>query len=120
MSRYTGKLSDLYQSYARVIGQWPADKLRPTHCYKGVLKAQMKTKFDRLNSLRGEELSREAGLVERELEALSNLVSNKYRSQYKVSEALADPVSNKGYYTKLLESIDSAVKSNKRTSLRVD
>ncbi|KAJ2813003.1 hypothetical protein H4S07_000997 [Coemansia furcata] len=120
MSRYTGKLSDLHQSYARVIGQWPADKLRPTHCYKNVLKAQMKTKFDKLNLLHGEELSREAGVVELEIGALSNLVSNKYRSQYKVSEALVDPVSHKGYYTKLLESIDSAVKSNKKTSLRVD
>ncbi|KAJ1822080.1 hypothetical protein LPJ60_002238 [Coemansia sp. RSA 2675] len=120
MSRYTGKLSDLYQSYARVIGQWPADKLRPTHCYKGVLRAQLKAKFDRLDALHGEELSREAGLVQREQEALSNLVSNKYRSQYKVSKALVDPVSHKGYYAKLLESIDSAVKSNKKTSLRVD
>ncbi|KAJ2447906.1 hypothetical protein GGF42_005314 [Coemansia sp. RSA 2424] len=120
MSRYTGKLSDLCQSYARVIGQWPADKLRPTHCYKAVLKAQMKAKFDKLGALHGEELSREAGLVEQELKALSNLASNKYRSQYKVSEALADPVSHKGYYAKLLGSIDNAVKSDKKTSLRVD
>ncbi|KAJ2744238.1 hypothetical protein GGI20_003137 [Coemansia sp. BCRC 34301] len=120
MSRYTGKLSDLYQLYARVIGQWPTDKLRPTHCYKAVLRAQMKAKFDRLNTLHGEVLSQEAGVVEQELKALSNLVSNKYRSQYKVSEALVDPVSHKGYYAKLLDSIDTAVKSNKKTSLRVD
>ncbi|KAJ2546089.1 hypothetical protein GGH95_006932, partial [Coemansia sp. RSA 1836] len=55
-----------------------------------------------------------------ELKALSNLASNKYRSQYKVSGALADPVSHKGYYAKLLGSIDNAVKSDKKTSLRVD
>ncbi|KAJ2895069.1 hypothetical protein IWW38_002403, partial [Coemansia aciculifera] len=88
MSRYTGKLSDLYQSYARVVGQWPVDKLRPTHCYKAVLKAQMKAKFDKLDLLHGEELSREAGIVEQEIKALGNLVASKYRSQYKVSEEL--------------------------------
>ncbi|KAJ2465386.1 hypothetical protein GGI02_004711 [Coemansia sp. RSA 2322] len=120
MPRYTGKLSDLYQSYARVVSQWPTDKLRPTHCYKSVLKAQMKTRIDKLNLLRSDELSLEAGRVEQEIDTLRSLVSNKYQSQNRVTEALTDPVSNRGYYSKLLESIDAAASSSRRTSLRVD
>ncbi|KAI8321436.1 hypothetical protein GQ54DRAFT_182479 [Martensiomyces pterosporus] len=120
MSRYTGKLADLHKAYSRAVSLWPADKLRPTHCYKNALKQQINSKFDRLNTLRGDELGREVDVIEKELAALENLVSNKYRAQHKVSESISDPVSNKGYYTRLLDSIDKAVKSNKKSSLRVD
>ncbi|ORX72234.1 hypothetical protein DL89DRAFT_265843 [Linderina pennispora] len=102
MSKYTGKLGELYKAYSRAVSLWPADKLRPTHSYRDVLKRQMTNKFDKLIS------------------AIENLVSSKYRAENKLSEAITDPVSNKGYYTKLIASIDDAVKQNKKTALRVD
>ncbi|KAJ1962806.1 hypothetical protein GGI12_002430 [Dipsacomyces acuminosporus] len=120
MSRYTGKLGELYKSYSRAVSLLPADRLRPTHCYRNALKQQMESRFEKLSTLRGEESTKEMSAIERELTALSNLASNRYKSGFKVSEALCDPVSNKGYYTRLLDSIDSAIKSNKKTSLRVD
>ncbi|KAJ1842369.1 hypothetical protein LPJ73_005827 [Coemansia sp. RSA 2703] len=120
MSRFTGKLGELHSAYQRVISSWPADKLRPTHCYKSILKTQMNAKFDRIGALRGDDLSRQIVLVEKEIAALNSLLSNKYRSQYRLSDGINDPVSHKGYYVKLLNSIDEAVKSNKKTALRVD
>ncbi|KAJ1722842.1 hypothetical protein LPJ53_002761 [Coemansia erecta] len=80
----------------------------------------MNTKFDRIGALRGADLNRRIGLVEKEIAALNRLLSNKYRAQYRLSDGINDPVSNKGYYVKLLSSIDEAVKSNKKTALRVD
>ncbi|KAI7831955.1 hypothetical protein BX661DRAFT_204246 [Kickxella alabastrina] len=120
MSRISGKLGELQAAYQRAVSLWPMDKLRPTHCYKSVLKQQMNKKFDKLSALRGDQLNSEITVVQKELDALNNLVSNRYRSQYKVSEAISDPVSHKGYYTQLLNSIDDAVKTNRKTSLRVD
>ncbi|KAJ2726247.1 hypothetical protein GGI07_000724 [Coemansia sp. Benny D115] len=120
MSKFTGKLGVLHDAYQRVVSAWPVDKLRPTHCYKTVLKQQMNKKFDRLGSLHGEKLAIEYAQAEKELAALKNLASNKYRTQYKVSEAISDPISRKGYYIQLIASIDEAIKSNKKTGLRVD
>ncbi|KAJ2591952.1 hypothetical protein H4R99_006576 [Coemansia sp. RSA 1722] len=120
MSRFAGTLGELHTAYQRVVGLWPTDKLRPTHCYKSMLKQQMNKKFDRLSTLNGAQLNSEIALVKKELKALNNLVSSKYKSQYKVSEAISDPVSHRGYYTKLVDSIDKAIKSDQKTSLRVD
>ncbi|PIA18427.1 hypothetical protein COEREDRAFT_79892 [Coemansia reversa NRRL 1564] len=120
MAKYTGKLGELYTAYSRVVSLWPVDKLRPTHCYKKELKQQMGIKFDRLSSMHGTQLNQELGRIEQEITALNNLVTNKYRLQYKVSEAITNPASNRNYYTKLLESIDKAAVSGKKNSLRVD
>ncbi|KAJ2847960.1 hypothetical protein J3B02_004051 [Coemansia erecta] len=120
MSRFAGTLGELHTAYQRVIRLWPTDKLRPTHCYKSMLKQQMSNKFDRLSTLNGAQLNSEIVLVKSEIEALNNLTSSKYRLQYKVSDSISDPVSHKGYYTKLVDSIDKAIKTNKKTSLRVD
>ncbi|KAJ1957338.1 hypothetical protein EC988_000883 [Linderina pennispora] len=120
MSKYTGKLGELYKAYSRAVSLWPADKLRPTHSYRDVLKRQMTNKFDKLSALHGDQLNQGLAVVEKEVSAIENLVSSKYRAENKLSEAITDPVSNKGYYTKLIASIDDAVKQNKKTALRVD
>ncbi|KAJ1800112.1 hypothetical protein LPJ59_001337 [Coemansia sp. RSA 2399] len=120
MSKYSGKLGELYRAYSRLVSQWPVDNLRPTHCYKNALKQHMDSKFDRIDAMHGEGVNREFAVVEKELASLGNLVKNKHKTQYSVSEDLKDPISNKGYYTNLLSSIDDAVKSKKTTSLRVD
>ncbi|KAJ2749001.1 hypothetical protein H4S06_004767 [Coemansia sp. BCRC 34490] len=120
MSKYPGKLGELYQTYSRLVSQWPADKLRPTHCYKNALNRHMKSNFDRVSVMRGESVNAELATFEREIDSLTNLLKNRYKSQSTLSSDMADPVSNKGYYTKLLSSIDNAVKANRPTSLRVD
>ncbi|KAJ1664370.1 hypothetical protein IW140_004124 [Coemansia sp. RSA 1813] len=120
MSKYSGKLGDLYQTYSRLVSQWPVDKLRPTHCYKNSLKQHMVSNFGRISALRGESVNQELIKVERELASLNNMLKSKHKTHYAISEDLKDPISNKGYYTKLLSSIDDAIKSKKATSLRVD
>ncbi|KAJ2082736.1 hypothetical protein H4R24_001332 [Coemansia sp. RSA 988] len=80
----------------------------------------MDSKFNKLSTSHGTQLNQELDRIEKEITALNNLVANKYRLQYKVSDSISNPVSNRNYYTKLLESIDKAVASGKKTSLRVD
>ncbi|KAJ2557114.1 hypothetical protein EV175_001542 [Coemansia sp. RSA 1933] len=120
MSKYSGKLGELYQAYSRLVSQWPVDKLRPTHCYRNVLTQSMDRKFDKISVLRGDSVNQELTTIAKEIESLNSLLKSKYKTNYAVSDDLKDPVSNKGYYEKLLTSIDDAVKSNKTTSLRVD
>ncbi|KAI9500727.1 hypothetical protein GGI25_003924 [Coemansia spiralis] len=120
MSKYSGKLGQLYQAYSQLVCQWPVDRLRPTHCYNAVLKRQMNNKFDKISAMHGEKVNLEMAAVENEIAALENLTKSKYKARYPVSTDMEDPVSNKGYYKKLLNSIDEAVKLNKNTSLRVD
>ncbi|KAJ2288388.1 hypothetical protein IWW55_006517, partial [Coemansia sp. RSA 2706] len=105
MSKYAGKLGELHTAYTRAISRWPVDALRPTHSYKAVLKQQMGRKFDKLSAIHGPQLNEELGHIEREIAALNNLLANKHKAQNKVSEAITDPASHRGYYTKLLESI---------------
>ncbi|KAJ2397170.1 hypothetical protein GGI23_003634 [Coemansia sp. RSA 2559] len=120
MFKYSGKLGELYQTYSRLVSRWPVDNLRPTHCYKNALKQHMDSKFDRIDEMHGEGVNQELAAVEKEIQSLSNLVKNKHKTQFAVSGDLKDPISNKGYYTRLLSSIDDAVQSKKTTSLRVD
>ncbi|KAJ2711734.1 hypothetical protein H4R19_003105 [Coemansia spiralis] len=120
MSKYAGALGDLHRAYARLVSQWPADRLRPTHCYQKVLAQHMDAHFARLAALQGAALAPELERTRREIAALQDLVASKYRAQYKLSPAITDPASHRGYYTKLLESIDSAAASGKKSSLRVD
>ncbi|KAJ1727661.1 hypothetical protein LPJ61_004459, partial [Coemansia biformis] len=118
MSRYAGKLGELHTAYARLVGLWPADKLRPTHCYKRVLGQHMDAQFDRMAAIQGAALGRELERVQQEIAVLQKLVANKYRTQHRLSAAITDPASHRGYYTKLLGSIDKAVASGKQLSLR--
>ncbi|KAJ2449014.1 hypothetical protein EV183_005130 [Coemansia sp. RSA 2336] len=117
---YSGKLGELYSAYSRVVGRWPVDQLRPTHCYKKVLKQQMAEKFAQLSKISGPQLNPKLQRIEREISALNSLLDSKHKAQYKLSESILDPASNRGYYTKLLESIDRAAKSTNKGMLRVD
>ncbi|KAJ2140714.1 hypothetical protein IW136_002511 [Coemansia sp. RSA 678] len=120
MSRYAGKLGELHSAYTRVVSLWPVDKLRPSHCYKNVLNQQMNLKFEKLSTIHGTQLNQELDRIEQEITALNNLVKSKYRFQNKVSEDITNPASHRGYYTKLLESIDRASQSKDKGNLRID
>ncbi|KAJ2355725.1 hypothetical protein GGF43_002517 [Coemansia sp. RSA 2618] len=80
----------------------------------------MNLKFEKLSTIHGTQLNQELDRVEQEISALNNMVSSKYRSQNKVSEAITNPASHRGYYTKLLESIDKAAQTENKGMLRVD
>ncbi|KAJ2796212.1 hypothetical protein H4R21_004804 [Coemansia helicoidea] len=120
MQKYAGVLGDLHRAYARLVGQWPVDRLRPTHCYKKVLAQHMDAQFERLAALQGAALAPELERVRREIAALQDLAANTYRTQHRLSATVTNPASHPGYYTKLLDSIDSAAASGKKLSLRVD
>ncbi|KAJ2782493.1 hypothetical protein H4R18_002245 [Coemansia javaensis] len=118
--RFGGRLGELYAAYAQVVQRWPADKLRPGHCYKKVLRQHMDAKFDRLSTMHGPALDGELARARREVDALQSLVAGEYRARFKAPESLTSPRSQPDYYRKLLASIDAAAASGKSSSLRVD
>ncbi|KAJ2160853.1 hypothetical protein GGF46_001910 [Coemansia sp. RSA 552] len=120
MSRCAGKLGELHAAYSRVVGLWPVDRLRPTHCYRKILKQQMTAKFDKLAAMHGPQVNREMARIEQEIGALDRLVASRYQSQFKTSPSLMSPASQPTYYARLLKSIDQAAASAAPTSLRVD
>ncbi|KAH0360735.1 hypothetical protein KCU65_g9196, partial [Aureobasidium melanogenum] len=94
--------------YARILSQWPVDRLRPEISFQSVLKKRLEAApvatVNETNTARTQppKPRNEA----REVNALYSLLDNRYSSAYPLSNAMMHPASAPDHYTTLVKELD--------------
>ncbi|KAH0264993.1 hypothetical protein KCU91_g11709, partial [Aureobasidium melanogenum] len=94
--------------YARILSQWPVDRLRPEITFQSVLKKRLEAApiatINETNTARTQppKPRNEA----REVNALYSLLDNRYSSAYPLSNAMMHPASAPDHYTTLVKELD--------------
>ncbi|KAJ1921230.1 hypothetical protein H4219_000829 [Mycoemilia scoparia] len=92
----------------RVVERWPADKLRPTHCFKTILGGYVQREFQANQKavVNKEALANRLKRAEVNLAALDRIVSNEAMKKYPLPSRLRHPVEKPKYYDELIKAID--------------
>ncbi|KAI5204708.1 hypothetical protein E4T39_03457 [Aureobasidium subglaciale] len=94
--------------YARILSQWPVDRLRPEISFQSVLKKRLEAApVAQANQANTAQASAPKPRNEiREINALYSLLENRYSSVYRVSPKMMHPLSAPDHYTTLVKELD--------------
>ncbi|KAI5237833.1 hypothetical protein E4T43_07847 [Aureobasidium subglaciale] len=94
--------------YARILSQWPVDRLRPEISFQSVLKKRLEAApVAQVNQANTAQASAPKPRNEdREINALYSLLENRYTSVYPVSPNMMRPLSAPDHYTNLVKELD--------------
>ncbi|KAG9562846.1 hypothetical protein KCU77_g5264, partial [Aureobasidium melanogenum] len=94
--------------YARILSQWPVDRLRPEISFQSVLKKRLEAApvatINEANTARTQ--APKPRNEAREINALYSLLENRYSSAYPLSNAMMHPASAPDHYTTLVKELD--------------
>ncbi|TIA25178.1 hypothetical protein D6C81_01998 [Aureobasidium pullulans] len=94
--------------YARILSQWPVDRLRPEISFQSVLKKRLEAapvaQVNQANTAQTQAPKARNEL--REINALYSLLENRYSSTYPLSNAMMHPASAPEHYTTLIKELD--------------
>ncbi|KEQ83369.1 hypothetical protein M438DRAFT_335987 [Aureobasidium pullulans EXF-150] len=94
--------------YARILSQWPVDRLRPEISFQSVLKKRLEAapvaQVNQANTAQTQAPKARNEL--REINALYSLLENRYSSAYPLSNAMMHPASAPEHYTTLVKELD--------------
>ncbi|KAG2166266.1 hypothetical protein D6C84_03874 [Aureobasidium pullulans] len=94
--------------YARILSQWPVDRLRPEISFQSVLKKRLEAapvaQVNQANTAQTQAPKARNEL--REINALYSLLENRYSSTYPLSNAMMHPASAPEHYTTLVKELD--------------
>ncbi|THX37582.1 hypothetical protein D6D10_05769 [Aureobasidium pullulans] len=94
--------------YARILSQWPVDRLRPEISFQSVLKKRLQAapvaQVNQANTAQTQAPKARNEL--REINALYSLLENRYSSTYPLSNAMMHPASAPEHYTTLVKELD--------------
>ncbi|THY72219.1 hypothetical protein D6C87_06534 [Aureobasidium pullulans] len=106
MSRATRQQASKH--YARILSQWPVDRLRPEISFQSVLKKRLEAapvaQVNQANTAQTQAPKARNEL--REINALYSLLENRYSSTYPLSNAMMHPASAPEHYTTLVKELD--------------
>ncbi|THW45624.1 hypothetical protein D6D22_03457 [Aureobasidium pullulans] len=106
MSRATRQQASKH--YARILSQWPVDRLRPEISFQSVLKRRLEAapvaQVNQANTAQTQAPKARNEL--REINALYSLLENRYSSTYPLSNAMMHPASAPEHYTTLVKELD--------------
>ncbi|CCX09296.1 hypothetical protein FPQ18DRAFT_336129 [Pyronema domesticum] len=123
----------LHRQYINLVNHWPIDPLRPTVSFQNMLADRVERYFGthaqadetiptQNTPLRAETIAKEGAheavakpvvkfdqaLIEKEINVLGNLLEDRFKKAYPVSDTMLKPKSNPEYYEKLLQELDEA------------
>ncbi|THV86224.1 hypothetical protein D6D17_00692 [Aureobasidium pullulans] len=94
--------------YARILSQWPVDRLRPEISFQSVLKKRLEAapvaQVNQANTAQTQAPKARNEL--REINALYSLLEDRYSSTYPLSNAMMHPASAPEHYTTLVKELD--------------
>ncbi|ORE19276.1 NDUFA12-domain-containing protein [Rhizopus microsporus] len=95
-----------FESYLRIVREWPEDKVRPNRGMKQVLAKKVEEQFRSSSNI-------DYDKSVQEMKALDYLLDNRFKEKYPISDKILMPAGNPNYYKKLLSSLEANREDNK-------